>query len=72
MVSKKVSRRSFLQSTGVGAIALLGGSFHPFGRSLPFSKLTHSGAIGIPRVRAQMEPFMPDAEISITAAEKWV
>jgi len=40
--------------------------------SSPFNMLSHPGAIGLKRVQADMEPFMPDAEISITAAEKWV
>ena len=67
MVSKKISRRNFLYSAGAGAFALVGSRFHQFGRGLsPLSSLMnrpHS---------AGMEEFVPDAEISITAAEKLV
>ena len=56
MSTKKLSRRDFLQFSGISAAALLSNPFR-------------SHAMGL---RTQMEPFMPDAEISITAAEKYV
>ena len=74
MVSQKMNRRNFLKSAGIGAMALFGSSLPPLmGGRTPFSMLTRPGAMGFSRARAQMEePFMPDAELSITAAEKWV
>ena len=68
MASKNISRRDFLYSAGIGAFALFGGRFSQFGRGLSAIRpLT-----GISTARHQMEPFEPDAEISITAAEKTV
>ena len=61
MRSTKFTRRNFLQLSGISAAALL---MNPFSR-----KVTPFNPAGI---NAQMEPFMPDAEISITAVEKYV
>jgi hypothetical protein len=59
MNSKQISRRDFLRVAGFGSAALL------------FTKpLSALGLHSLPR--AQMEPFIPDAEISITAAPKMV
>ena len=60
MNSKSINRRDFLRLSGISAAALL---VNPFGRPARSWNL---------RVANQMEPFMPDAEISITAAEKYV
>ena len=58
MNSHPLSRRDFLKVTSFGGAALL------LGKPL--------GALGSAGLRAaQMEPFVPDAEISITAAETW-
>lgn len=65
MNSQALSRRDFLRLAGVGAAVLVGGRFNLFGgRASPLSTLA----------QMDMEPghFMPDAEIAITAAEKWV
>ncbi|MFT3891909.1 MAG: multicopper oxidase family protein [Anaerolineales bacterium] len=56
MSSNILNRRDFLRMAGLGGTALL------FGNRFRLRNVTSS----------QMEPFMPDAEISITAAEKQV
>jgi FtsP/CotA-like multicopper oxidase with cupredoxin domain len=59
MTSQNLSRRDFLRMAGLGSTALMVGN--RFGFSPPrSSNLT------------QMEPFVPDAEIAITAVEKYV
>ncbi len=59
MNSKNISRRDFLRIAGFGSAALL--------LNKPLR------AMGLRSINsAQMEPFMPDAEISITAAPKTV
>src|SRR3990172_3794665 len=59
MISQKFNRRDFLRVGGVGAAHLLGN------RYLKYWKLLSA--------QAQMgEEFMPDAEVAVTAAEKWV
>ncbi|HSB65032.1 MAG TPA: multicopper oxidase family protein [Anaerolineales bacterium] len=73
MVPQKISRRNFLQSAGIGALAFMGSNLHPFSqRGSLFNALSHPGAMGLLKPRNQMEPFEPDAEISITAAPKSV
>src|SRR5512135_1442396 len=73
MVPQNMSRRNFLQCAGFGALALMGSNFLPFSRGDSLlNALRHPGAAGLLRSRSQMEPFMPDAEISITAAPKSV
>ena len=69
MSSQKISRRDFLRFAGLGAFALLGSRLDSFGRQFSPYRLQ-----GVQRALAQMdmEPFMPDAEVSITAAEKFV
>ena len=65
----KISRREFLRFAGLGAFALVGSRLGAFGRPVsPYRPL------GLKRALAQMdmEPFTPDAEVSITAAEKFV
>src|SRR5258708_36443246 len=59
MNSQNLSRRDFLRMAGLGSAALL------VGNPLRFSKPGSS-------MRLLMEPFVPDAEISITAVEKYV
>jgi FtsP/CotA-like multicopper oxidase with cupredoxin domain len=59
--SKHLSRRDFLRLSGIGAAALLGNPFRQ--RTFPFNAA---------RIKAQMEPFVADAEISLTATEKIV
>ena len=72
MGSQSISRRDFLRVAGFSSAALL------FGRNLDAfggrraSLLSPAAAMSASTLRAQMEPFVPDAEISITAAEKWV
>src|SRR3990170_2407797 len=58
MSSQMFSRRDFLRVGGVGAALLLGNRF------IKYRKLLTA--------QAQMDEFMPDAEVAITAAEKWV
>jgi hypothetical protein len=66
MSMQKFSRREFLKSAGAfsSAAFLLGSGLNNFGRGLPAVRMA----------RAQMGggEFMPDAEVSITAAEKFV
>src|SRR6185436_20336811 len=62
MSPKKLGRRDFLKFTGIGTLALFGGSLKGLGRQPSL----------FDRRLLQMEPFMPDAEISITASEKFV
>jgi len=57
MFSQRITRRNFLRASGIGAAALFGSSFDAFGGF---------------RVKAQSQPFAPDAEVSITAVEKTV
>lgn len=59
MNSKNISRRDFLKFTGIGATALFG------------KNLLGQAFSPIKRIAA-MESFDPDAEISITALEKYV
>src|SRR5690242_18986842 len=61
MNSKKFSRRDFLQLSGLSAAALL---INPFRRQPAFWNAA--------RLPVQTEPFVPDAEVSITASEKYV
>ncbi|HLE52051.1 MAG TPA: multicopper oxidase family protein [Anaerolineales bacterium] len=59
MISQKFNRRDFLRVGGVGAAHLLGNRYLKYGKLLS--------------AQAQMgEEFMPDAEVAVTAAEKWV
>jgi FtsP/CotA-like multicopper oxidase with cupredoxin domain len=61
MGSKKLSRRNFLKNAGISAAFVLGGTFN-FPR-LPVPSFPS---------RPAGEPFVPDAEISLTASEKTV
>jgi len=78
MATEKISRRDFLRGAGVGALALVGTGYQPLARiltslNLPVVRpLNRPATVGAAHVQADMEPFMPDAEVSITAAEKWV
>ncbi len=73
-----VSRRDFLRGVGMGAALLLGGGLDPFGQRLSLvpgaaaSARNDPTAMRASTLRAQMEPFVPDAEVSISAAEKYV
>jgi len=59
MKTNHISRRDFLRFAGVsGATLFLGNRFTRFGKLLS--------------AHAQMEEFMPDAEVAITASEKYV
>src|SRR5512134_3547652 len=64
MNTRRISRRDFLRFTGVSAAALLGSRYSRLGSWL----LPHANTQG----HLDMEPFVPDAEIDITAAEKYV
>ena len=67
MATKKLNRRDFLQSAGVGALAFFGANLLPSAHSRSaLSKLTSM------QTSVQIEDFIPDAELSITAAEKSV
>ena len=57
----KMTRRNFLQGAGLGAAALVGGRLDLFQPGPAGSWTAAPGAQG--------EPFVPDAEISITATE---
>jgi hypothetical protein len=71
MDSKRINRRDFLRFAGVSAFALLGNRLDAFGRSpLPYSLV--KSRVNASLTQMDMEPFMPDAEIALTAAEKWV
>lgn len=59
MSSQNLSRRDFLRMAGMSFGALLLGN-----RLDPFLKRSS--------VQSQMDPFVPDAEISITASEKFI
>jgi FtsP/CotA-like multicopper oxidase with cupredoxin domain len=61
MNAKKISRHNFLQLSGLGVIAVL---------SQPLRR--YATPLSVVGINSQMEPFIPDAEISITAAEKFV
>ncbi len=69
MSSQKLTRRDFLRGASAGAAVFLGSSLLPKQKQdlySPFAGLHLSSA-------SQMgETFMPDAEVSITAAEKYV
>ena len=58
MSVQNFTRRDFLRVGGVGAALLLGNRYLGFGKLLT--------------AKAQMGEFMPDAEVAVTAAEKWV
>jgi FtsP/CotA-like multicopper oxidase with cupredoxin domain len=58
MKTHKINRRDFLKFTGLGAAAMLGTGFSPLARAFAPA--------------LQMGEFSPDAEIAITAAEKYV
>ena len=60
MSTQKFSRRDFMRVGGVGAALLLGHRFVPFGKLISA------------RAQMDMDPFIPDAEVSLTATEKWV
>lgn len=61
MEQKNITRRDFLKFTGLGAAALLSLGANPLGGRatlVPWSQMS--------------EPFVPDAEIALTATEKYV
>jgi FtsP/CotA-like multicopper oxidase with cupredoxin domain len=67
MATQKISRRRFLKGAGFGAAALFGTTFYPFSRGPSlFDRLT-ARTLAMPA-----EEFMPDAVVSLTAAEKTV
>src|SRR5689334_18680762 len=75
MDSHKVSRRDFLRSASVSAALLLGsagapGWRFPLLRAAAASQRSDRAAVGAAARRASS--FLPDAEIALTAAEKWV
>jgi FtsP/CotA-like multicopper oxidase with cupredoxin domain len=67
MKSKMMSRRDFLKSASFSAAFMLGGGLNSLGGGA--SSLFNSTFL---RYRHQMGEFMPDAEVNITAAEKFV
>ena len=58
MEPRKINRREFLKFSGLGATAFFGNRFLKAGQAL--------------KPVTSMEDFMPDAEVSITALEKYV
>ena len=78
MGSQFMSRRNFMRGAGLGAAALLGSSLDLFGRHPLLLNSAAASWMDEPAARsasARMpakEPFVPDAEISLTAAEKQV
>ncbi|NPV09168.1 MAG: multicopper oxidase family protein [Anaerolineae bacterium] len=79
-MSRIVSRRKFLRGAQVGAAFALGGSlgaFAPGSRPLLATAGERLGPAAVPSAPAvapqmDMGPFVPDAEISLSATEKWV
>lgn len=69
MGSQNISRRDFLRFAGAGAFALLGSRFDSFGGP---ASLVKPGRIQASGAGMEIDPFMPDAEIALTATEKWV
>ena len=69
MGSQFISRRDFLRGAGISAAFLLGGRLDVFGRH---PALFSTAAMSASTLGTQMEPFVPDAEVSLTAVEKWV
>ena len=75
MNGKQISRREFLRGSGLGAMFLLGGGLNPFGGSISLFKpfMNQSAGLRPASLHPQMgDMFMPDAEVRITAGEKWV
>ncbi len=74
-----VTRRRFLQGISASAALLLGNSIGPPGqrpwllRAAAASEMPDAATVGAPTIRAQMaETFVPDAEVAVTAHEKYV
>jgi FtsP/CotA-like multicopper oxidase with cupredoxin domain len=69
MSIQKLSRREFLRVGGLGAALLLGERFVPFGKQILARAQTSPEGLfrGM-----DTGPFVPDAEVSLTAVEKWV
>ncbi len=80
MVSRRLKRRDFLHMTGVGLAALLGGRLGGFGRvsraggnlQAPTKQPSMAMPTALPGVQSASAPFVPDAEVAITAVEKTV
>ncbi len=75
MRKQLMSRRAFLGRSGIGAALLLGGGYHPFGQTTGLLKLLESQPTAGQPFTTQpqmMEPFVPDAEVAVTAVEKYV
>src|SRR5512139_106212 len=71
MKTQNISRRDFLRFAGVGAFALFGSRLDAvWGSPSPQSSI--QSRMNAPASQMDMEPFMPDAVVSITAAEKYV
>ena len=70
MAPQNINRRDFLRGAGVGAALLLGSNLKLLGQH-PSLFSTTTG-LNVPAGHAQLEPFVPDAEISITALQKSV
>jgi len=62
MKTQPISRRDFLRLAGVGAFALAGNRLGAF-RAAPIMNALAA---------QDMEPFIPDAVVALTAKEKWV
>lgn len=59
----RISRRKFLRNAGIGAAALL---------TIPQRVYAKGSGSELARLPAQMDMFMPDAEVLVTSGEKWV
>jgi hypothetical protein len=71
MNSRRINRRCFLRGVGLGAAGLVASSLGAAGASA--AGLPDSGKIlEQASRRLRTEPFVPDAEVSITAVQKTV
>ena len=70
MGTKRLSRRDFLRGAGTGAFLLFGSRLDALTQTFP--QFGPGPVNPLHPTAMQMEPFVPDAEIDLTAAEKWV
>ena len=68
MNTRNLSRRDFLRISGLGVFALLGSRLDVF-PSAPSPFRSIQSRMNTPAFQMEPEPFVPDAEVSITAAE---
>lgn len=72
MNTSMISRRKFLQHSGLGALTLVGGGLNLFpGTAAPLKTNPTANVQTLTRTMA-MDPFMPDAVVQLNAVEKTV